>query len=177
MTYATRIARLRLSAENCSGLLSVVTWCRFMLCLVPCDGTLYTDMVMCYDTYYIMIVPVLWYRLYCYGYISWYMWICYVYTLWCILFIMCLVSLAGLRLTGTLLFVPQVRNKHGCHPVMSTEGEGTMCTCLVKVGSWSQRFCEPSLISYILSFRRLLLFVNETSFWHAFINKLIQRFQ
>ena len=37
---------------------------------------------------------------------------------------MCLVSLAGLRLTGTLLFVPQVRDKYGCHPVMSTEGEG-----------------------------------------------------
>ena len=48
---------------------------------------------------------------------------------------MCLVSLAGIQLTGTVLFVPQVRDKHGCHPVMSTEGEGTMCTCLVKVGS------------------------------------------
>ena len=54
------------------------------------------------------------------------------YDVYCLLCV--LVSLAGLRLTGTLLFVPQVRDKHGCHPVMSTEGEGTMCTCLVKVG-------------------------------------------
>ena len=48
---------------------------------------------------------------------------------------MYLVSLAGLRLTGTMLFVPQVRDKHGSYPVMSTESEGTMCTYLVKVGS------------------------------------------
>ena len=72
---------------------------------------------------------------------------------------MCLVSLVGLRLTGTMLFVPQVRDKHGCHPVMSTEGEGTTCTCLVKVGSRSQQFCEPSLVNCVMSVRRLILVV------------------
>ena len=48
---------------------------------------------------------------------------------------MCMDSLAGLRLTGTLLFVTQVRVMHGGYPAMSTESEGTMCTCLVKVGN------------------------------------------
>ena len=140
MTYATRIARLRLGAENCSGWVGVLVWCHLWL--------MYNDWVDLVSLY--AVLGALWWcTLYWYGYVLWYIWVNIVYALWCILYIICLVFLAGLQLTGTLLFVPQVRDKHGYHQVMSTESEVTMCICLVKVGSWSQRFCEPSLYNSV----------------------------
>ena len=65
MAYATRIARLRLGAENCSGWVGVLAWCHLWL--------LYNDRIDLVSLY-VMIDALWWYTLCCYGYVLWYIW-------------------------------------------------------------------------------------------------------